>query len=424
MLESGSREGEELRRVWQALKEEELQAAAWLGRDVQENLSAQVECVGGNSCDGSTRGRISEERDKTWANLITKSLESHPCQDRTNRPIWSWLQRDKLSSAWLQALPGPDTSMSSAEFSEAAAAALCLPSPACMERLGQVIRGRQVVDVFGETVSSTITTGDHYRKRHDAFKMRLFQLCQWAGLETEVEIFNLFAASIPQEGLSRMERGRKVQSIVPDMRISIPEEGNFVPRLHELKIISSSKTRYNPHRQGQEAMRAVEKRANELNNEYIMKARNTDRLYCGIAQGTTGPVETKLGTLGEVKGVVVGAFGEGSDDLHSLIHHLAVSRVRVAGPQKGRRGQMRTEEAELALTTSFLRRTLSVAGVRAQARLLLGRLEVIGPRATAAASRRNYALNMERIWANQRRADALSRLQGKALLRRGHFRIN
>ena len=127
MLESGSREGEELRRVWLTLKEEEQQAAAWLGRDAQESLSVQVECVGGTSCDGSTRGKISEERDKTWANLITKSLENHPRQDRTNRPIWSWLQRDKLSSAWLQALPGPDTSMSSAEFSEAAAAALCIP---------------------------------------------------------------------------------------------------------------------------------------------------------------------------------------------------------------------------------------------------------------------------------------------------------
>ena len=46
-------------------------------------------------------------------------------------------------------------------------------------------------------------------------------MCQWAGLEAEVEVFNLFAGSIPQEGLSRMERGRKVQSIVPDMRISI-----------------------------------------------------------------------------------------------------------------------------------------------------------------------------------------------------------
>ena len=281
-----------------------------------------------------------------------------------------------------------------------------------------------MVDLFGETVQSTITTGDHYRKRHDAYKMRLFQMCQWAGLEAEVEVFNLFAACIPQEGLSRMERGHKVQSIVPDMRIMIPEEGNFVKRLHELKIISSSKTRYNPHRQGQEAMKAVDKRANELNSEYIKKARNTDQQYCGTVRGTTGPVETKLGTMGEVKGVVVGAFGEGSEDLHSLIHHLAISRVRVAGPQKGRRGQVRTEEAELAITTSFLRRTLSMVGVRAQARLLLGRLEVIGPGAGAAAGRRNYALNLERIWANQRRADQLSRLQGKAILRRGHFKID
>ena len=76
------------------------------------------------------------------------------------------------------------------------------------------------------------------------------------------------------------------------------------------------------------------------------------------------------------------------------------------------------------MTTSFLRRTLSVVGVRAQSRLLLGRLEVIGPRAAAAAGRRNYALNLEQIWANQHRADALSRLQGKALLRRGHFKID
>ena len=154
------------------------------------------------------------------------------------------------------------------------------------------------------------------------------------------------------------------------------------------------------------------------------KARSTDRQYCGTPEGTVGPVESKLGRLGDVKGVVVGAFGEGSDDLHALIHHLASSRVRVAGPQKGKRGQVRSEEAELALTTAFLRRTLSLVGVRAQARLLLGRLEVIGPGAAAAAGRRNFALQQERVWANQRRADALSRLQGKALLRRGHFKTD
>ena len=67
-----------------------------------------------------------------------------------------------------------------------------------------------------------------------------------------------------------------------------------------------------------------------------------------------------------------------------------------------------------------------MGGVRAHAKLLLSRLEVIGPVAGAnvAAGRRSNALNLERRMANQRRADQLSRMQGKALLRRGQFKID
>ena len=72
-------------------------------------------------------------------------------------------------------------------------------------------------------------------------------------------------------------------------------------------------------------------------------------------------------------------------------------------PPKGRRAQLRT--------TAFLRQPFSLVGVRAQASLLLGRLEEIGPGAAAAACRRNLALQMERTVANQRRADALCRIQ-------------
>ena len=178
------------------------------------------------------------------------------------------------------------------------------------------------------------------------------------------------------------------------------------------------------YREGQEATRAVDKRAGELNAEYLAKAKHTDQTYCGTPRDVIGPVELKLGSLGRVHGIVVGAFGEGSDDLHSLLHHRAVSRVRYAGPQVGRRGQLRTEEAEIALTTSFLRKSLSVCGVRSQARLLLGRLDVLGPGAAAAALRRNHALQLERRWAQQRRADALSSVQGRSILRRGHFKMD
>ena len=254
--------------------------------------------------------------------------------------------------------------------------------------------------------------------------MKLFQMCQWTGLDVEVEVFNLFSGSIPQQGLSRMERGRKLQSIVPDLRITLTVEGNPSPSLHEIKIISSSKTRYTPHRQGKEATRAVDWRASQLPQEYLMKARTTDRQYCGTPADTTGPVERKLASMGEIKGIVVGAFGEGSQPLHELIHQLAISRVRMAGPQIGKKGQLRSEQAEIAITTSFLRRTLSVCGVKGQASTLLGRLETLGPGTASAVRRRNNALQLERTWAVLRRAHALSVEQGRAILKRGHFKLD
>ena len=77
-----------------------------------------------------------------------------------------------------------------------------------------------MVDLYGEAVQCNITIGDLYRKKHDTFKMRLFQMFERAGMDVEVEVFNLFAGSILQEGLSRMEI-KSQQSIVPDMRMEL-----------------------------------------------------------------------------------------------------------------------------------------------------------------------------------------------------------
>ena len=74
-------------------------------------------------------GEIIQQVEKTRAQILTKALENY--QPKKARPAWAWRQRDKMSSAWLQALPGNDNHLSNAEFAEAAAANLCLPSPAC-----------------------------------------------------------------------------------------------------------------------------------------------------------------------------------------------------------------------------------------------------------------------------------------------------
>ena len=74
--------------------------------------------------------------------------------------------------------------------------------------------------------------------------------------------------------------------------------------LHEVKIISCNKTRYKPTW----TKRAVDFWADNLQQEYLVKAREADRVYNSTPAGTVGPVERKLVELGDVCGTAGGNF--------------------------------------------------------------------------------------------------------------------
>ena len=65
-------------------------------------------------------------------------------------------------------------------------------------------------------------SGDGWSRRHDDVKEKIFALLRWAGLEVQCEVFNPFAGLIPQQGLSRFERGRKRQGMVADFMVRMP----------------------------------------------------------------------------------------------------------------------------------------------------------------------------------------------------------
>ena len=141
------------------------------------------------------------------------------------------------------------------------------------------------------------------------------------------------------------------------------------PVLHELKVISFGKTRYKPGCKD----RAVDVRARNLHDEYVGKARKADQQYGGVEVGRRGPVESKLLSLGRVKGIVFGNYGEASEATHKLLDTIATSRVRVALPQSAaaRRGDSRSEEGEKAVAVTYIRRRVSVAAVKGQCVSLL-----------------------------------------------------
>ena len=375
--------------------------------------------IGEGSVSGDTRGEMVSAREKTRALLLAKALSLH--RPKKARPAWAWRQRDKISSSWLLALPGPDSSLSNAEFSEAAAASLCLPSPACIDRVGETVKGRRKVDMYGDNVQATGLCGDHWRQRHDQLKHVLHRLCVWAGLPCELEVFNIFSRHIPQAGLARIDRARDRQGMVPDMKVTLNIGGVSRQVLHEIKVISCSQSRYKPSWKN----RGVDKRADDLHKEYVDKAKKADQQHGGVLPGQIGGVERKLQSFPKVEGVVFGNWGEASQATHQLVDALATSRAKVAQPQsRGRKGKILSEEGVKAMAVGFIRRRLGVAAVRAQCHSLLGRLEGMGPGAATAAGRRRKAEEQERLWARERRAYQLSAKQGYNILRRGFAKLD
>ena len=244
VLESGCMEGQELRRLWTRLQTEVHASADWLGDVVPAVLSTTVEGAGGNSVSGFTRKIVVDAVENLRAKVLERMLSE--VRPKTTRAAWAWRQKDKVSSAWLLAISGNETSLNNAEFSEAAATSLCLPSPACKGRVGEVIRGRVKIDEYGDNLQATALPGDHWRRRHNSILQLLHRMCMWAGLPAEMEVFNLFSGLLRQEGLSRLEQHQQRQGLVPDMRIqmcstAVVGQGRAAVTssvLHELKVIS------------------------------------------------------------------------------------------------------------------------------------------------------------------------------------------
>ena len=147
-----------MKRAWEILTREASEAAQWLGTEIDPGFSSPLPALGNGSVTGKTRGEIVAAIEKTRAQLLSKALALY--LPRKARPAWAWKQRDKISSSWLLALPGADSSLSNAEFGEAAATNLCLPSPACKSMVGMTVGRGVTVDNFGDKIRAATLPGD------------------------------------------------------------------------------------------------------------------------------------------------------------------------------------------------------------------------------------------------------------------------
>ena len=119
-----------------------------------------------------------------------------------------------------------------------------------------------------------------------------------------------------------------------------------------------------------------------------------------------------------VPGLVVGPWGEGSKDLHSLVKVLAETKLAAKARALGR--QM--SDKELGVIVNQVRKYLSTSFIRAQSLCLINRLSYLGEGAQeAAAGRRIVAKQLEEGRRRDRQATYMAHIRGRGLSREGQI---
>ena len=80
----------------------------------------------------------------------------------------------------------------------------------------------------------------------------------------------------------------------------------------------------------------IDQGTKDFPKDYIYKAQNIDRKYCGTSPTQQGPLEQCLRGFGNLLCLVVGQYGEVSKDFHLLLSKLAPTKVANTAQLEGR----------------------------------------------------------------------------------------
>ena len=130
---------------------------------------------------------------------------------------------------------------------------------------------------------------------------------------------------------------------------------------------------------------------------------------------SNGPCQNRLDEF-RILRLVWGVYGEGSQDVHTLVTVLAESRVRSLALKGEAPGPH-----QLGLEVSIIRRRLSCAAIRAMNGCLLGRMSQVGDGSGMAAKRRAQQSAEEATMANLEESDRVARIMGQEIVQRGRF---
>ena len=427
IAESGSTLGAEMGRIWGQAQRE----AEELGEGLVDEAAGRLRVLHLRQRDiwpqteaGLQADICADLEGRRYKRLLRRLAAGHDCRMGT-------LVRNatRESTAWTRALPSEGGMVPVEEWAELTAHSLGLPSPIFAPLVGTPCgpsglglgRGRGgrgggrggggrggaqlTVDRYGDLpCAATGQTGDHYsRLRHDPLCDALADIMRMAGVPAKREDVAAFS-QVPMaharllQALYGQEGGPHRRYPTPDITADLPRAGGRagdprtdVPTIVEVKTVVYCQSWYRPL--DVKARAAVDRRAAAVPGERRRDLHGLDRELFDVAEGTRGPFEARLDAYpGGVVGVAVGAFGEWSASLVSLVEALA---ERGAERWMGLLAAPSLQQAEATLRQIW-RQRLGMCALRGHARLMLARAHHLylcqglhggpgGPRAAAGA---------------------------------------
>ena len=152
--------------------------------------------------------------------------------------------------------------------------------------------------------------------------------------------------------------------------------------------------------------KGTDRRAAKLPAEYKRNLRKLDQRFHNATRDQAGPLVRRLLSYGDLRGLVVGPWADGSRDLHSLIKLLGEQRVLAQA-----RGRPASDR-DLGIITGQIRRVLSTIFIRAHAICLISRTSFLGKGGAAAGERRTLMMRKEEAYRREQEANYQAHVRG------------
>jgi hypothetical protein len=262
--------------------------------------------------------------------------------------------------------------------------------PLIRKNVGKKVGQHSRLDHHGDVLGTVHLQGDRWRTFHDKFKNIVYKDGKSLGIQISMEPYGLFSPYISERARTAFSRMNNVekrkQLIIPDLLTNI----NNVRQMMEIKVVhafnSFSRLGFNKglndYYKNFTTVSGVEKRQQKIPQEYLKKAQKGDK---ELGDPGSTRIEDALKAMKPVKGLVIGAIGELSTNIQSLVNQFATEGSMNRPEMFGTDNPLRAK----GIISWYLKKRWSRLAVTAAVACRLEAMSYVGEKAQQEADRRH-----------------------------------